>query len=122
MAVVLTDDVFIHVAFETEDVFDICHGIDEFLSSMRIIPPGKWRTGVRLEPSEATNVVDVRAITNLHIVSIIYYQCQLKRRPRGSHFLHRRVTLRKQSHSLYHFDGLQYTGRYIICRVNRKRQ
>jgi hypothetical protein len=64
----ITDDVFANVAYNAIDVSDLTHGIDEFLSSILIIPPGKWRKDVRLEPNEA--VANVSSLCNESAASL----------------------------------------------------
>lgn len=60
LGALITDDVFANVAYSAVDVADLACGIDEFLSSILIIPPGKWRKDLRLEPNEAVTNVSVK--------------------------------------------------------------
>lgn len=60
MGAMITDSVFNQVAFFAQDVHELCYGIDHFLKDVIIIPPGKWRTDLILEPNDKVNEVSVR--------------------------------------------------------------
>lgn len=57
LGAMLTDNVFNQVAFFSQDVHELCYGIDHFLKDVIIIPPGKWRTDLILEPNDKVNEV-----------------------------------------------------------------
>uniref|UniRef100_A0A914XEK1 Anion exchange protein n=1 Tax=Plectus sambesii TaxID=2011161 RepID=A0A914XEK1_9BILA len=50
--VLLTDEVYKSVAYRAKEVHDLCHGVDELLSSSLVIPPGKWGPLQALEPPD----------------------------------------------------------------------
>ena len=52
MATCFTDEVFQDVAYKANTKKQILSGLDEFLDSVTVIPPGEWDPSIRIEPPE----------------------------------------------------------------------
>ena len=53
MATILADEVFHDVAYKGFERKHILAGIDEFLDSVTVLPPGEWDPSIRIEPPSA---------------------------------------------------------------------
>ncbi|XP_072316406.1 sodium bicarbonate cotransporter 3-like isoform X2 [Eucyclogobius newberryi] len=54
IATIMIDEVFHDVAYKAKDRTDLLSGIDEFLDSVMVLPPGEWDPTIRIVPP--TNV------------------------------------------------------------------
>ena len=50
IATMMADDVFHNVAYKAVSRRDLLAGIDEFLDSVTVLPPGEWDPSIRIEP------------------------------------------------------------------------
>ena len=50
MATILADEVFHDVAYKALERKHLLSGIDEFLDSVTVLPPGEWDPSIRIEP------------------------------------------------------------------------
>lgn len=50
MATCFTDEVFQELAYKARNGKHLISGIDEFLDSVTVIPPGEWDPSIRIEP------------------------------------------------------------------------
>ena len=50
MATILADEVFHDVAYKALERKHLLAGIDEFLDSVTVLPPGEWDPSIRIEP------------------------------------------------------------------------
>ena len=50
MATCFSDEVFTEVSYKAKNPKHIISGIDEFLDSVTVIPPGEWDPSIRIEP------------------------------------------------------------------------
>ncbi len=62
MATCFTDEIFQDVAYKANTKKQILSGLDEFLDSVTVIPPGEWDPSIRIEPPET--VADQNARKN----------------------------------------------------------
>ncbi|XP_065570769.1 sodium bicarbonate cotransporter 3-like isoform X3 [Artemia franciscana] len=53
VATVLTDEIFHEVAYRAKNRNHLLTGIDEFLDSVTVLPPGEWDPNIRIEPPAA---------------------------------------------------------------------
>ena len=52
MATCFSDEVFQELAYKANHANHIIAGIDEFLDSVTVIPPGEWDPSIRIEPPD----------------------------------------------------------------------
>ena len=52
MATCFSDEVFQELAYKARHAKHIIAGIDEFLDSVTVIPPGEWDPTIRIEPPD----------------------------------------------------------------------
>lgn len=50
MATLMSDEIFHEVAYKARNRTDLIDGIDEFLDSVTVLPPGEWDPNIRIEP------------------------------------------------------------------------
>ncbi|XP_074039616.1 electroneutral sodium bicarbonate exchanger 1 isoform X2 [Leptinotarsa decemlineata] len=50
MATLMSDDIFSEVAYGAHKKDHLIMGLDEFLSSVIVLPPGEWDSAIRIEP------------------------------------------------------------------------
>ncbi|XP_072180717.1 electroneutral sodium bicarbonate exchanger 1-like isoform X2 [Diadema setosum] len=50
VATLMSDQVFHDVAYKAKNVKDLLAGIDEFIDSVTVLPPGAWDPNIRIEP------------------------------------------------------------------------
>jgi sodium bicarbonate transporter 10 len=60
MATCFTDEVFQELAYKACTPKHIIAGIDEFLDSVTVIPPGEWDPAIRIEPPTTVASQDSR--------------------------------------------------------------
>lgn len=107
LGTMLVDEVFVHVAYSAADPQDLISGIDEFLGSILIVPPGKWRKDVRLEPNETVSNVSVLAPDRASTRLVPRFILQVVRETRRT----AAITHQKLHTHVFNFEGLQFTGR-----------
>lgn len=61
MATLMSDDIFHVIAYKAKKREHLLAGLDEFLDSVTILPPGEWDPAIRIEPpgtipSQVTNM------------------------------------------------------------------
>lgn len=64
MATVFSDDVFHDVAYKAKSPNDLLTGLDEFLGSVTVLPPGEWDPSIRIEPPPTVPSQDSRKNPN----------------------------------------------------------
>ena len=52
MATVMSDEVFHDVAYKAKKREHLLAGLDEFLDSVTVLPPGEWDPSIRIEPPQ----------------------------------------------------------------------
>uniref|UniRef100_A0A915EB49 Anion exchange protein n=1 Tax=Ditylenchus dipsaci TaxID=166011 RepID=A0A915EB49_9BILA len=50
IATLMSDEIFHDVAYKARDRTDLLDGVDEFLDSVTVLPPGEWDPNIRIEP------------------------------------------------------------------------
>ncbi|XP_063956817.1 sodium bicarbonate cotransporter 3-like isoform X13 [Lytechinus pictus] len=50
VATLMSDKIFHDVAYKAKNVKDLLAGIDEFIDSVTVLPPGAWDPNIRIEP------------------------------------------------------------------------
>merc|ERR1719412_432786 len=50
IATILADEIFREVAYKAEGRSELLAGLDEFLDSVTVLPPGEWDPSIRIEP------------------------------------------------------------------------
>lgn len=60
MATIMCDEVFHDVAYKARNTDDLLAGIDEFLDSVTVLPPGEWDPSIRIEPPDFVPPQDSR--------------------------------------------------------------
>ena len=60
MATLMSDEIFHDVAYKARNREDLLMGIDEFLSSCHVLPPGEWDPKIRIEPPKEVPSQDLR--------------------------------------------------------------
>ena len=64
MATILADEVFHDVAYKALERKHLLAGIDEFLDSVTVLPPGEWDPSIRIEPPSVVGSKDNRLQKN----------------------------------------------------------
>ena len=52
MGTLFSDELFQKVIYRGQDRGEILHGLDEFLDSVTVLPPGEWDPKIRIEPPQ----------------------------------------------------------------------
>ncbi|CAH1788489.1 unnamed protein product, partial [Owenia fusiformis] len=60
IATLMSDEVFHHVAYKARNRQHLVAGIDEFLDSVTVLPPGEWDPSIRIEPPKSVPSQDSR--------------------------------------------------------------
>lgn len=60
VATIMCDEVFHDVAYKARNTDDLLAGIDEFLDSVTVLPPGEWDPSIRIEPPDFVPPQDSR--------------------------------------------------------------
>eukprot|EP00095_Tigriopus_kingsejongensis_P007769 maker-scaffold154_size301342-snap-gene-2.21 protein:Tk07769 transcript:maker-scaffold154_size301342-snap-gene-2.21-mRNA-1 annotation:"sodium-driven chloride bicarbonate exchanger-like isoform x17" len=60
VATIMCDEVFQDVAYKARKTSDLLAGIDEFLDSVTVLPPGEWDPSIRIEPPNSVPSQDSR--------------------------------------------------------------
>ena len=78
MATIMSDEVFHDVAYKATKREHLLVGIDEFLDSVTVLPPGEWDPSIRIEPPDNVpsqdgrkrppKKVQVRLFTDFYVV------------------------------------------------------
>ena len=63
MATVLADEVFHDVAYLAQSCNHLLAGLDEFLDSVTVLPPGEWDPSIRIVPPNVASTKDNRLMT-----------------------------------------------------------
>ena len=58
-----SDEVFHEVAYRARGRDDLLAGLDEFLDSVTVLPPGEWDPAIRIEPPVAVPSQTARRMT-----------------------------------------------------------
>lgn len=52
IATLMSDEIFHDVAYKARNRQDLLAGVDEFLDSVTVLPPGEWDPSIRIEPPQ----------------------------------------------------------------------
>ena len=58
IATILADEIFREVAYKAEGRSELLAGLDEFLDSVTVLPPGEWDPSIRIEPPSKVRIAN----------------------------------------------------------------